>query len=263
MFHASALPGRRRLRIRDIEIDRPWTWLSRGWNDILAAPRVSLAYGAAIVCVSVGLWSVLTITRTIHLLLPLAAGFFLIAPLIAVGLYETSRRLAAGEPVSLGAALGATRRNGAQVALMGIALLLLHLAWVRVATLLFALFFDRAHPGLGSVVDTLFFSPASLPFLVTGSLVGLGFAVVAFAIGALSIPMLIDREVDVFAAIAASVAATTRNWRPMALWAGLIVVFTAMGMATLFVGLAIAMPLVGHATWHAYRDVILSETEGG
>jgi uncharacterized membrane protein len=67
--------------------------------------------------------------------------------------------------------------------------------------------------------------------------------------------MLIDRETDVFAAIAASVSAVLQNWRPMALWAALIVVFTAVGMATLFVGLAVALPLVGHATWHAYRDV--------
>jgi uncharacterized membrane protein len=247
---------RQAARIRSVEIDRPWTWLARGWNDLLAAPRVSLAYGGAIAAASVALWATLVAFGSIYLLLPLAAGFFLVAPLIAVGLYETSRRLAAREPVSLRHALGAARRNGTQIALLGLALMLLHLVWVRIATLLFALFFDRAHPTWGSIIDTVFFSPVSLPFLATGSVVGFGLAVVAFAIGALSIPMLIDRDVNVFAAMVASVSAVRANWRPMALWAALIVVFTAVGMATFFVGLAIALPLIGHATWHAYRDLI-------
>lgn len=254
-MQSSLRSGISSVRTRAVEIDRPWVWLGRGWKDVLAAPQVSLAYGAAITGASAALWAVLALTGTIYLLLPMAAGFFLVAPLVAVGLYETSRRLSAGEPVSLAAALGAVRRNGAQVALLGVALLLLHLAWVRAATLLFALFFDGAHPGWGRIIDTVFFSPVSLTFLATGSVIGLGFAGVAFAIGALSIPMLIDRETDVFAAIAASVSAVLANWRPMALWAALIVVFTAVGMATLFVGLAVTLPLVGHATWHAYRDV--------
>jgi uncharacterized membrane protein len=255
MVQSSARSGISGMRIRPVEIDRPWVWLARGWKDILAAPQVSLAYGAVITCASAALWTMLALTGTIYLLLPMAAGFFLVAPLIAVGLYETSRRLAAGQPVTLAAALGAVRRNGTQVALLGVALMLLHLAWVRAATLLFALFFDGANPAWGDIIDTVFFSPVSLAFLAAGSVIGFGFACVAFAIGALSIPMLIDRETDVFAAIAASVSAVLQNWRPMALWAALIVVFTAVGMATLFVGLAVALPLVGHATWHAYRDV--------
>lgn len=251
-----AVPHGRHGTIRQVEIDRPWTWLNKGWNDILAAPRVSLTYGATIAAVSLALWAALVAVESIYLLLPMAAGFFLIAPLIAVGLYETSRRLSTGEPPTLPAALGAVRRNGAQLALLGLVLMMLHLAWVRIATLLFALFFDRAHPTWGSIIDTVFFSPASLPFLATGSVIGFVLAVVAFALGALSIPMLIDRDSNVFAAIAASVTAVRLNWRPMALWAALIVVFTAVGMATLFIGLVIAMPLVGHATWHAYRDIM-------
>lgn len=243
-------------KIRQVEIDRPWTWLAKGWNDILAAPRVSLAYGAAIAGASIALAGVLVVLETVYLLLPMAAGFFLVAPLVAVGLYETSRRISAGEQVSLPAALGAAGRNRAQIALLGLALMLLHLAWVRIATLLFALFFDRAHPSWGAIIDTIFFSPVSLPFLATGSVIGLGLAIVAFSIAAFSIPMLIDRDTNVMLAIATSVTAVSRNWKPMALWAALIVVFTAVGMATLFVGLVVAMPLIGHATWHAYRDVV-------
>lgn len=247
-------------RIRQVELDRPWTWLAKGWNDILAAPRISLAYGAAIAGASIAIAGALFALGTVYLLLPMAAGFFLVAPLVAVGLYETSRRIAAGEEVSLRSALGAAGRNRGQIALLGLALMLLHLAWVRIATLLFALFFDRVHPSWGTIIDTIFFSPVSLPFLATGSVIGLGLAIVAFSIAAVSIPMLIDRDANVMVAIATSVGAVVRNWRPMALWAALIVVFTAVGMATLFAGLVVAMPLIGHATWHAYRDVV--ETGG-
>ena len=243
--------------IRRIEIDRPWAWLAAGWNDMVAAPRVSLLHGAIISGASIALAATLLVVDMPWLLLPMAAGFFLVAPLVAVGLYETSRRLEAGEAATIAGALGAVRRHLAPLANLGVVLMLLHLAWVRIATLLFALFFDGAHPGWGTIIDTVFFSPASLPFLATGCLVGFVLACAAFAIGAVSIPMLIDRDVGVFPAIVTSIAAVRLNWRPMALWAALIVVFTVAGMATFFVGLAVAMPLVGHATWHAYRDLVV------
>jgi uncharacterized membrane protein len=253
-LHVFAGPGP---GIRRIEIDRPWAWLAAGWNDMLAAPRVSLVHGALVSGASIALAATLLLVDMPWLLLPMAAGFFLVAPLVAVGLYETSRRLEAGEPATLGGALDAVRRHLGPLANLGVVLMLLHLAWVRVATLLFALFFDGAHPGWGSIIDTVFFSPASLPFLATGCVVGFVLACVAFAIGAVSIPMLLDRDVGVFAAIVTSVAAVRLNWRPMALWAALIVVFTVAGMATFFAGLLVAMPLVGHATWHAYRDLVV------
>jgi len=243
--------------IRRVEIDRPWTWLAKGWNDLLAAPRISLLYGALIAAASIVLAGTLLLVDLPYLLLPMAAGFFLVAPLIAVGLYETSRRLETGEPVSLAAALGALKRNRAQLANLGIALMLIHLIWVRAASLIFALFFNTAHPTWGRIIDTVFFSPESLPFLATGCAVGFVFAVVAFAIGAVSIPMLLDRDVNVFTAIVTSISAVRLNWQAMALWAALIVVFTAVGMATFFIGLIVVMPLIGHATWHAYRDMVL------
>ncbi|MBL8696846.1 MAG: DUF2189 domain-containing protein [Alphaproteobacteria bacterium] len=244
--------------IRRVEIDRPWLWLAKGWADMLAAPRISIAYGALIAAISVAIVAALFLMDMPYFTLPMAAGFFLVAPLVAVGLYETSRRLEAGEPVTLAAALAAILRNRAQLANLGIVLMLINLAWVRIATLLFALFFQGAHPTWGSIIDTIFFSPVSIPFLATGTVVGLCLAVCAFSLGAVSIPMLLDRDVNVFVAVMTSISAVRHNWRPMALWAALIVVFTAAGMATFFIGLAVVMPLIGHATWHAYRDVVLT-----
>ena len=235
--------------------DRPWAWLAAGWRDFSRAPHVGVAYGIGVVAAS---WIVVLALHRYdmaYLMLPATAGFFLVAPLIAAGIYETSRRLELGGRVDLGTALLAWRAPG-QLGLMGVVLLLLHLAWIRVALLLFPLFFPGQSPALSNLVQLLLFSPQSLPFLVTGTIIGLGFAVVAFAIAAVSIPMLIDREVDVVTAMLTSVLAVGRHWKAMALWAGLIVVFTAAGLATLFFGLALVVPLIGHATWHAYRDLV-------
>lgn len=235
--------------------DRPWAWLAAGWRDFARAPRVGLVYGLGIVAAS---WLVVLALHRYDmafLVLPATAGFFLMAPLLAAGIYETSRRLEQGGRVDLGTALVTWRAPG-QLGLMGVVLLLLHLAWIRVALLLFALFFPGKSTALPDLVQLLLFSPQSLPFLMTGTIIGLGFAIVAFAISAVSIPMLIDREVDVVTAIVASVVAVIRHRKAMALWAGLIVVFTAAGLATMFIGLALVVPLIGHATWHAYRDLV-------
>ncbi len=246
--------------IRRVSVDRPWAWLAQGWLDLLKAPQISLAYGGAIAAMSLMLAATLFLADLPYLLLPLAAGFFLIAPLIAVGLYETSRRLEAGEPVSLRLALAAINRNRTQLANLGIVLMLIHLAWVRIASLLFALFFQNANPTWGTIIDTIFFSPASLPFLITGGAIGCLLAVLTLAIGAVSIPMLLQRDVNVFTAVVTSVMAVRHNWQTMALWSALIVVFTLVGMATFFVGLVVTMPLIGYATWHAYRDLVLPAT---
>lgn len=243
-------------QIRLVPVDRPWAWLAAGWHDLLRARGVSLAYGAAIVAASflllIGLWLV----DLAYLILPLAAGFLLVAPLLAIGLYETSRRLAAGEPVSLAAALGAWRRNGEQIAYFGLLLALFMLAWIRIASLLIAFHLGDLNPSLAGVVDAVLFSSRSLWLLGVGSLVGAGLAALVFGIGALSIPMLLDRDVNVFTAVATSWTGVRHNWKPMALWAALIVAATAFGFATCFVGLALTVPLVGHASWHAYKEIV-------
>ena len=247
-------------RVRKVDLDRPWFWLAAGWSDLLRAPKVSLAYGAALVVLSLliglGLW----LGGAFYLLLPLTAGFSFVAPLLAVGLYETSRLLAQGRTPTLALALAAYRRNAGQLAQLGLALALLHLFWVRVATLLYAVFFEAQAPALPQLADLLL-SPAALPFLIVGGVIGFFLAALAFALAAVSIPMLIDRDVGVFAAIATSVVAVAENVRPMALWAALIAFFTALGLATFFLGLAIVLPLIAHATWHAYRDLVVADPQ--
>lgn len=243
-------------RVRRVPVDRPWTWLADGWNDLMAAWRVSLVFGAAFVAVSAALTLGLAVSGFFYLLLPLAAGFFFVAPVLAVGLYEVSRRRQLGQPTGWRDAAFAWQRNAGQLALMGLALMLLHLVWVRIATLLFALFFQYSSPTLERLVDDLLFSPISLPFLVTGTAIGAVLAVVAFAISAVAIPMLLDRDMNVIAAMVTSIVAVRANWPAMALWAALIVVFTSVGFATFYLGFVVAVPLIAHATWHAYKDLV-------
>jgi uncharacterized membrane protein len=243
-------------RVRQIPVDRPWQWLAAGWQDFLSAPGPSLTFGLIIVAISLALATAVLASGFIYLLLPLAAGFFFVAPVLAVGVYEFSRCRANGWVPTVPQALMAWRRNPGQIALMGLMLMLVHLAWVRIATLLFALFFQGINPPLDGLINAMFFSSVSLVFLITGTLIGAVLATVAFAIGALAIPMLLDRDVNVFTAIATSCAAVRMNWLAMWLWAAVIVAFTALGLVTFFLGLAVMVPVLGHATWHAYKDVV-------
>lgn len=246
-----------RPQIRRVAVDRPWTWLVAGWRDLAASPGISIAYG--LIPLVIGWMSTLLMLwlDLPFLVLPLSAGFFFVGPFIAVGLYEVSRRREAGLVVDAKSTLLAWRRNSSQIALLGALLLFFHLAWMRAAQLLFAIFEWRTVPSWDRFLELVWHSSRSLPFLATGVAVGGVLAAIAFAIGAFSIPYLLDRRTsNVFEAIATSVAAVRLNFRPMILWAALIVVLVVLGMVPGLIGLIVALPLVAYATWHAYRDVV-------
>jgi uncharacterized membrane protein len=243
-------------RIRTITMDDPWEWLARGWNDFLRVPGISLAYGAAFslggFLLAFALWEV----GHFYLVMPMAAGFMIIGPIIAFGLYEVSRRLALGEPVSFALCCGAVRRARGQLSLMAGLLVILLYFWMHIALLIFLLFYGMKAPSPEALLAEVFLQPQSVPFLVVGTAAGALIAAIVFAVSAVSIPMLLDRDVGIVVAVASSAEAVRRNWQPMALWAGLIAVFSIAGIVTLFVGLAVTLPLIGYATWHAYRALI-------
>ena len=254
----SPAPAAALLRLRPIDMDHPWRWLAAGWRDLWATPAVGLGFGFAFAAIGAGLTWVVLDLEIYYLTFPLMAGFLLIGPVAAAGLYEVSRRRERGEPVSLGLALRAFGRNPVQLGLIGVVLLLINIAWVRFASLLFMLFFSDNPPpvdpaGFLAVVLRV----ESIPFLVVGCGIGAVLAAVVFGICAVSIPLLVDRpEANVVIAIAASWQAVMRNRGPMALWAWLIVLFIGGGLATGFIGLVVTLPLIGHATWAAYKDSI-------
>lgn len=248
-------------QIRSVEVDRPWVWLEAGWRDLVRAPVVSVAYGGFFAVVGFLLTYGLYAYDMLSLSLPLAAGFMLVGPVAAVGLYEVSRRLEQGNPVSLRIAARDIASHIGTVSAMGLVLMLFLLAWIRLALLVFAIFFGERPTNLQDFVGTVFFAPESLPFVVTGIAIGAVLAAVVFTISVVSLPMLLERDVGVPVAIATSFAAVSRNIRAMALWAALIVVFTAAGLVTFYVGLVVCLPLIGYASWHAYRDVVVPEAE--
>jgi uncharacterized membrane protein len=244
-------------KIQKIEMDRPWSWLTRGWHDLRKAPGVSVTYGLFFAVVGFIVLGALWFLGLFYLVLPLSAGFMLMGPLVAVGLYEISRRLGHGESPTIAQAALAITRNTSQILLMGVALMIFLLAWIRLATLIFALFFSFRPPSLDNFVAEVFFQPESVPFLIVGIGVGAVLAALVFAISAVSIPMLLDRpQVNVATAIVSSIQAVRLNLAPMALWAALIVLFAGAGLIAGYIGLAITMPIVGHATWYAYRDLV-------
>ena len=243
--------------IRRVPVDRAWVWLSAGWRDLVAAPGPAIVCGVVPVVAGWLAGCLLAWFDMPYLLLPLGAGFFFVGPVLAVGLYEISRRRELKLMVDLESVFTAWRRNPDQLALMGVLLLLFHLAWMRVAQLLFALFEWRIMPSWERFSDLVWFTSKSLPFLMTGIVIGAVLSAIVFAVGAFSIPFLLDRrDSNLFEAIATSVAAVRLNLRPMALWASLIVVLTTIGMLPGLAGLVLTMPLVGLSTWHAYRDVV-------
>lgn len=243
-------------RVRRVSLDAPWEWVAKGWHDLRRAPRFSLAYGTFFVGVSWLLTLGLNAERLFFLVPALAAGFFLIAPLLGIGLYQISETLRRGERVQFCSALRGWRRNPVQLWAMAFVLVLVLLAWMLAALLIFALLYDAPVPPWEHFVGRVFLSGDSPAFLLTGLLVGGLIAAFAFSISAITVPMLMDRQGDVVTAMQTSLAAVRQNWQAMSLWAALIAMFVGVGMLTYYVGLAVFMPMVGHGTWHAYRDLV-------
>jgi uncharacterized membrane protein len=232
--------------VRVIDVERPWVWLQLGWRDFVAARSISLTFGLIISVASLILISLLWQVDLLAYALPLAAGFMFLAPAVGICFYDISRRLERKEPLHIETVALAWKPHISQIAFMGLVMVLFQLAWIRLATLIFALCF----------VTALFFSTDGIPFLIVGTILGGVLAALSFAISVTAFPMLLDRDVGAAAAIATSVHATMKNWRVMIGWAALIVLFTAAGLVTGCIGLAVTMPLIGHASWHAYRDMV-------
>jgi uncharacterized membrane protein len=243
-------------RVEEMPFHQPFYWLSAGWTDMLRAPAASIGYGLLFVAISYAITLIVMLNQLYFLLLPLLSGFFLVAPALGMGLYEMSRRLEKGESPTLGQALMAIVRLRFEVSTMGAFVTAVLLAWILVANLIFVGLSVGITPTPAYALDYLF-SLGNLPMLAVGTLVGGVFALAIFALTAVAVPMLLDRpEVNVLSAMQVSVAACIYNWRPMLLWAALIVTGILIGFATLYLGLAILFPIIGHATWHAYRDLV-------
>lgn len=255
-------PGRTgpQSRIRTITFDAPWSWLAAGWEDMWRNPQVSLTYGAIFSILAALLLIGLFQFGWQSLILVFGGGFLIVGPFLAVGLYELSRRYETGETATFSEALTTGFRSRGQLLFMGAILLFVFLAWIRIAILLFMLFIGvgpAGFPPASQFVPMLLFTPHGLGLLVVGTIVGGLIAALVFAISAVSIPLMMVERRDAISAIGLSLEAVRKNFNAMALWAALIAGFIALGIATLFIGLVFTFPLIGHATWHAYKALVI------
>ena len=243
-------------RVRLVTSDEPFRWLAAGWQDFRFSRGMSAAYAFLFVVTGFVLTGVLVLAELEYLVMPLGAGFLLVGPALTVGFYAISRDLEEGRELSLRSAFAAWRENPAPLFSMGLAMLVFLVVWLRFAALVFALSFPDAGFDMERALADTLLTTRGLTFLGIGTLVGAVMATIAFVAGAFSLPLMLDQKVGLLEAVATSATAVALNARAMVVWAGLVVLFTAVGLASWYIGLCVTLPLIGHADWHAYRAVI-------
>lgn len=241
-------------RRRNLPAGAALSWLGAGWRDLWRHPVPSLLYGLAVFAISaIIVWGLFRLELD-YILFPALAGFMVMGPLLAIGLYQKSRAIEQGEPVSLSRMVFVKAASGGQVWYTGAILSLLMLVWMRAAVIIYALFFGlRPFPGLNEVAAMLFGTPIGWAMLLVGTVVGGLFAAFSFAISAFAIPMLLDERVDAFTAMGTSISMVWRNLPVMLAWGAIVLVLFLVAVATGLLGLIVVFPLLGHATWHSYR----------
>ena len=248
-----AAAGLTLLPVRRVPVSQPLQWLRLGWRDLTRTPWPSLLHGLlvaagglAMLAVSFGHWSLAS---------GAFSGFVLVGPILATGLYELSRLLARGEQPTLKDAITAWRRGTRPLVWLGVWLGVAGTLWVLVSAGLFALFVRTPITGPASFLRYATSTQGDFLFLLWLILGGLGAAVV-FAATVVSPPLLLGRVIGLRSALLTSIRAVGENPLVMAVWALIIMVATAVSMATLMAGFIVAIPVLGHATWHAYRDLV-------
>jgi uncharacterized membrane protein len=243
-------------RRRNLPASAAFDWLKAGWRDLLHQPGPSLAYGLAVFLVSlVIVWGLFALGLD-YILFPALSGFMVAGPILAIGLYQKSLDIEAGNPVSLSRMIFVKSESGAQVWFTGAILCLLIMVWMRAATIIYALFFGlRAFPGLDHIAAMLFTTPVGWGMLLVGTVVGGLFAAFSFAISTFAVPMLLNEKTDAFTAMGTSISLVWNNLPVMIAWGVIVLALFVASVLTGLLGLVVVFPLLGHATWHSYRAI--------
>lgn len=243
--------------VRRIGFDAPLKWLRLGWADLSRQPSASLFYGIAI---AVGGAVILGLTANLPYMFAAAiTGFLLVAPMLAAGLYELSRCYLANEPVTVYDSMRAWERNPSGLVSFGFMSILAGTAWQLVSVVIVALFYKgSAMVPMDMMIEVVLNSKHYLMFFVYLS-AGAVLAALVFALSVVSMPMLVDRRCDLLCALVTSVNAVAENPLPLALWALIIMLLTGLGFATALLGLILVLPWLGHASFHAYKDLVENE----
>ncbi|MCJ2034313.1 DUF2189 domain-containing protein [Methylobacterium sp. J-068] len=251
--HGMARPVVNAIDARDLSFA-----LRRGWDDFQAMPTHALFIGLIYPLIGLVLATVAFGTAVLPLVFPLAAGFALIGPFAAVGLYELSRRRERGLPADWAAAFSSLNRTAAgALAGIGLLLTLIFACWLVAAQgIYWGLYGDAAPDSLLGFARDVLTTPRGWALIAIGNLVGFAFSLAVLAISVVSVPMLVDRRIDTLTAIETSLAAFRRNPLTLTAWGFVVAGLLVLGSLPLFVGLAVVMPILGHATWHLYRRIV-------
>lgn len=244
--------------LRKIDIGDVKTALKEGLSDFMDKPShyAFLVLIYPIVGIVIGVWT--SGNDALPLLYPLVTGFALLGPIAALGLYEISRRRESGRDTSWRHAFDVVSSPQIMSILaFGAVLLVIFLVWLFSAQALYGLIYPvRAQSSLIDFATDVLTTPAGWTLLVVGNVVGLFFALVVLSISLVTFPLLLDRPVSMAAAIAASSRATLLNPMPVMTWGAIVAVLLFVGSVPLFIGLAVVLPVLGHATWHLYRKLV-------
>lgn len=240
-----------RPQVRSVPVHAPLIWLRQGSRDLLRTWPYSLALGL--------LFTVFGYAIThhawdhAHMAMFFTSGFLLVAPFLALGFYALSKRLESGDG---GTFLASMRGNLGSIGMYALTLAFILSVWERLSALMVGLFY-KGNLMVGDPINLgALFSAENLNFMLPWTLSGALLAGFVFGISVLTLPLLMDRKVDFVTAMGASLQAVKLNPIPMLLWAAAIVLLVALGEALWFMGLAVILPILGHATWHAYRDLV-------
>lgn len=249
---APSAPGAFAIPLRPLSLRAPLRWLWLGWRDFRRSPAVGLFYGACFVLMG---WLLLYVYQHAPAyVLALSAGFLLVGPFMCLGLYQASWHLERGEQPDLGDSLLAWERKASALAIFGFVLLVLEMLWARASLVIFAVSFDGMPDFQGSLAALA--SPDNIGFIVTYLVVGAVFAGLIFAISVVSIPMILDRQTDAITAGLTSLRLVLTQPLVMLLWGALITFIIGLAMLPWLAGLLVAGPLLGYASWHAYREAV-------
>jgi uncharacterized membrane protein len=242
------------ISVRHVPASQSLEWLRRGWEDVRYLRVASLAHG---VFISI-LGGVLLAMGSSHPYFIAAAvsGYLLIGPVLTTGLCELSRRRAAGEPVGFDESLQAIARHPRELLQFGAILAAIALVWFAASEVMLQSILPITLPGMGEVLWGGFTDTASRAQILAYVGSGAVLAVFVFAVSVVAVPLIIDRHMSAVDAMWVSVRATFSNLPAMIVWSALIVALTAIGFLTVLIGMVVVAPILGHATWHAYRDLI-------
>ncbi len=233
-------------KARILPRNAPMKWIMQGAEDMKRAPLVSLSYGFAMTVLSIVIAYCSWRFGALGLYLGMASGFLLVGPVLAIGLYSFSCQIEQDRKPVLGYCVHEGGSHIKDMLIFSFILLIIFMIWARAATAVHIFFPDKADY---TAVDLAL-------FLGIGTAIGAVFSTVVFTASAFSLPMIMDRKTDAITAVITSVNAVLRNKLTMLIWATVIVSFVAVGFLTFFIGFIVVLPLIGHATWHAYRDTI-------